>query len=52
MGPVACLDPTPGGGGGGALWTPKWFYGTMGFVCIGGTLPNFAQLNETYGFVR
>ena len=28
------------GGGGGALRTPKWFYGTMSFVGFGGNLPN------------
>ena len=30
-------DPTPKGGGGGALQTPKWLYRTMGFVGAGGT---------------
>ena len=40
-GAVASQDPTPrGGGGGGALRTPKWFYGTMGFVGFGGNLLN------------
>ena len=29
-------DPTPrGGGGAGALQTPKWLYGTIGFVGAG-----------------
>ena len=38
--PTGCApgrDPNPkGGGGGGALWTPKLSHGTMCFVAAGG----------------
>ena len=34
-----------GAWGGGALRTPKWFYGTMGFVIAGGNLLNSTQQN-------
>ena len=48
---VANPDPTPRGGGGLALRTPKQFYETMGFVGAGGNLLNSAKGN-LWGPVR
>ena len=40
MGVVASQDPTPRGGWGDPLLTPKRFYATMGVVDFGGHLLN------------
>ena len=44
MGVVASQDPTPGGER-TAVRTPKWFYGTIGFVGFGGHRLNLAKRN-------